>query len=146
MTRTKWMQWTLLLTVLALLVGCASGGGGSAAPAGPSDTELINNLVVEAMTALKSKDIDGMVAAYSDDFSSDNGDKADTIAFLQGAADQGFLDGVEVDTSGIEVAVDGDTATAGPVGLEGAFGAMTLGFDLAKRDGRWWVVSQTQSQ
>ncbi len=142
MYRTKWMQWTLLLAVLALFVGCASSGGGSK---GPSDEELINNLVVEAMAALKAKDIDGMVASYSDDFNSDNGDKAATIAFLQGAADQGFLDGVEVDTAAMEIAVEGDSAKAGPVALEGAFGALSLSFDLAKRDGRWWVVSQSQS-
>lgn len=148
MTNNKWMQWTLLLAVLALAVGCASGGsgGGAAAAAkGPSDEELIGNLVTEAMAALEAKDINGMIAAYAEDFTSDNGGKADTAAFLQGAADQGFLDGVAIDTAAMAIAVEGDTATAGPVGLEGAFGALTLNFNLAKRDGRWWVTSQSQS-
>jgi hypothetical protein len=107
---------------------------------------MIQGLVVAAMDALAAKDIDALVSAYSEDFSSDNGDKADTIAFLQGAADQGFLDGLEIDQSGVVISVDGDNATAGPVALEGAFGAINLSFELEKRDGKWWVTSQLQEQ
>ena len=146
MARLKSMTWMFAAAAILLLAGCAStgGGGGPSAPPPPSDEEVIEGMVAAAMEALAAKDIDGLVAAYSDDFSSDNGDKADTEAFLQGASDQGFLDGLEIDQSGVEINVDGDTATAGPVALEGAFGAMDLSFDLVKRDGKWWVISQTQ--
>ena len=144
MARLKSMRWMFAAAAILLLAGCAtSGGGGSSAPPPPSNEEVIEGMVAAAMEALAAKDIDGLVAAYADDFSSDNGDKADTVAFLQGAADQGFLDGLEIDSSGLEIIVDGDTATAGPVALEGAFGAASLSFDLEKRDGKWWVVSQT---
>ena len=144
MNKVKCMQWMLLPAAILLLVGCASGGGGAAA--GPSDEELIQALVDTAMTALAAKDIDGLVALYADDFSSDNGDKADTEAFLQGAAEQGFLDGLEIDQSGLAITVDGMTASAGPIALEGAFGAITLSFELEKRDGSWIVTSQLQAQ
>ena len=146
MTRTKSMRWIFAAAAILLVTGCASTGGGSSAPPPPSDEEMIQGLVVAAMDALAAKDIDALVSAYSEDFSSDNGDKADTIAFLQGAADQGFLDGLEIDQSGVVISVDGDNATAGPVALEGAFGAINLSFELEKRDGKWWVTSQIQEQ
>ena len=146
MTITKSMRWIFAAAAILLVTGCASTGGGSSAPPPPSDEEMIQGLVVAAMDALAAKDIDALVSAYSEDFSSDNGDKADTIAFLQGAADQGFLDGIEIDRSGVVISVDGDNATAGPVTLEGAFGAINLSFELEKRDGKWWVTSQLQEQ
>ena len=148
MARLKSMRWIFVAASILLLAGCAStgGGGGSSAPPPPSNEELIQGIVEAAMDALAAKDIDALVSAYSDDFSSDNGDKADTIAFLQGAADQGFLDGLEIDQSGVVISVDGDNATAGPVALEGAFGAINLSFELEKRDGKWWVTSQLQEQ
>jgi len=144
MNKTKWISCSLALIALVMLTGCASTGGGSSAPPPPSDEELVGTMVASAMEALKAKDIAGMVSNYSDDFSSDNGGKDDTIAFLEGAADQGFLDEIMVDDSEMTVTVDGDSATAGPIALEGAFGALTLTFDLEKRDGRWWVTSQSQ--
>ncbi len=146
MARLKSMRWIFPAAAILLLAGCASTGGGPSAPPPPSDEEIIQGMVAAAMDALAAKDIDALVAAYSDDFSSDNGDKADTIAFLEGAADQGFLDGLEIDQSGVVISVDGDMATAGPVALEGALGAINLSFELEKRDGKWWVTSQLQEQ
>jgi hypothetical protein len=99
-------------------------------------------MMIDVMAALTAKDVDTMVSFYADDFSSDNGDKAATVAFLQGAKDQGFLDGIVVKTDAMQIAIEGETANVGPVNLEGAFGALALNFGLAKRDGKWWVVSQ----
>lgn len=134
----------LLAVALALgAVGCAStGGGGAAAPAGPTDEEMIQKMMIDVMAALTAKDVDTMVSYYADDFTSDNGGKAETQAFLQGAKDQGFLEGIVVKTDAMTITVDGDTANVGPVNLEGAFGALALNFGLAKRDGKWVVVSQ----
>ena len=143
MTIRKGFHLAIAFAVIAALAGCASTGGGGG---GPSDEEVIQGMLDEVLTALQAKDIDTMVSAYSDDFTSDNGGKEDTVAFLQGASDQGFLDGLEVDTSEVAIAVDGDAATVGPVNLEGAFGALILSFDLEKRDGQWWITSQSQSQ
>lgn len=135
-----------ILLALSLVVGltaCASGGG--SAPKGPSDEEILQGMLDQVLEALKTKDIDTMVSFYADDFSSDNGGKAETKAFLQGAAEQGFLDGLEVDTSSMAIAVDGMTSTVGPIGLSGAFGALTVNFGLEKRDGAWVVTSMNQS-
>ena len=52
---------------------------------------------------------------------------------------------MEIDISELQIAVDGDSATAEPNTLEGAFGVLTLGFELQKRGGSWVVTSQSQS-
>ncbi len=141
MKTKNFLRFSIVLSVIPLvLAGCASTRGGG----GPSDEEVLQSMAAEMLEALKAKDVETMVSFYADDFTSDNGGKDDTKAFLEGAAQQGFLDGLEVDTSEMAVAVEGDTATIGPIKLEGAFGALTMGFDMEKRDGKWWVVAQTQ--
>ena len=52
--------------------------------------------------------------------------------------------GVEIDTSGQTLAIEGDTATVEGIGLSGAFGVLTLGFKLEKREGGWVVTYQSQ--
>jgi len=127
--------------VAVVVMGACAGGGGG----GVSDEEAIRLIVEDAMAALQAKDIDAMTVAYAEDFESDQGGgAAEMREFLQGAADQGFLDDVEVDLTSMVIAVDGDKATAKPIDLEGNFGALTVEFDLAKRDGQWWVVYQSQ--
>ncbi|HEX2463820.1 MAG TPA: hypothetical protein VHR17_04280 [Thermoanaerobaculia bacterium] len=143
-----WNRVSQCLVVAALIVamvGCASttGGGGAAKVKAPTDEEMIQQMMIDVMAALTAKDVDKMVSYYADDFTSDNGDKAATVAFLNGAKDQGFLDGIVVKTDAMTIAVEGETAKVGPVNLEGAFGALGLNFGLAKRDGKWLVVSQS---
>ncbi len=75
---------------------------------------------------------------------SDQGSLDDQRSFLEGAKEQGFLDGITSDTANMEIAVDGMSATAGPVDLEGAFGTLSVTYELEKRDGRWLIVSGTQ--
>lgn len=64
--------------------------------------------------------------------------------FLTTAASQGFLDGMTANVEALAVTVTGATAKATGVAVEGAFGALNLGFDLAKRDGQWIITGQTQ--
>ena len=143
MTKTRFMQILACLFVLAALVGCASGGAGGAA--GPSDEELVNTLLESVTAALGAGDIDTMMSYYADDFVDNQGqDKAAMTAFLSGAKEQGFLEGMEIDNSGRTVTIEGDSATVDGVGLSGAFGVLNLGFKLAKRDGTWIVTEQSQ--
>lgn len=133
------MKFGIVALAVIGLVGCAGGGGGA------SDEEMIRSLIDQAMAALKAGDIDAMVAGYAEDFTSDQGGgKAEMREFLNGAKEQGFLDGIQVDTSNLVITVDGEKATAKPIDLEGAFGALTVEFELQKRDGQWLVTYQSQ--
>ncbi|MEM9406006.1 MAG: hypothetical protein AAGA81_08220 [Acidobacteriota bacterium] len=146
MIRTKKGLPMLLLTVALVAVGCASGGGGAAAPAGPTDEEMIQEIIANSLDALKAKDIDSMMSTYSDDFSSNQGmDKAGMAQFLKQADEMGMLDGVNVDTSAMTTTIEGDTAEVAGISLEGAFGALALGFKLEKREGAWVVTYQEQN-
>lgn len=109
------------------------------------DAGDVMTVITTIMAALASQDIDAMVAPYSEDFTSDQGGGvAETKEFLVGAKDQGFLEDLEVSMSNIEISVDGDKASVENIELEGAFGALTLSFELAKRDGTWLVTYQAQ--
>ena len=140
--KMKLMKVAICALAVMAVGGCQStyGGGG-----GASDTDMIQSILDDMMAALQAQDVAKMVSFYSDDFTSDNGDKAATQEFLEGAKDQGFLEDLEIDLSELEISVDGDSATAEPVTLEGAFGVLTLGFELQKRGGSWIVTSQSQS-
>ncbi|MEM1245703.1 MAG: hypothetical protein AAGK22_05000 [Acidobacteriota bacterium] len=146
MIRTKKALPMLLLAVALVAVGCASGGGGAAAPAGPTDEEMIQEIIANSLDALKAKDIDSMMSTYSDDFSSNQGmDKAGMAQFLKQADEMGMLDGVNVDTSAMTTTIEGDSAEVAGISLEGAFGALALGFKLEKREGAWVVTYQEQN-
>lgn len=103
-------------------------------------------LVEKGMTALVSADIDAMMDIYAEDFVSDQGaNRAGQEQFLRDAQAQGFLDGIQYDLTPMEIVVDGDEATAGPIDLEGAFGVLSVEFELEKQpDGEWKVTYQTQ--
>ncbi len=131
-----------VLLVTSLLGACASTGGG--APAGPPPEEQVEALLMDVLAKLQAGDIDGMLSTYTDDFTWDQGDKASMQGFLQGAADGGFLDGLTADTEGLNIVVDGETATADGISIEGAFGLLDLSFELAQRDGQWMVTKQSQ--
>ena len=139
--KMKLMKVAICALAVAAVGGCEStyGGGG-----GASDADMIQSVLDDMMAALQAQDVEKMVSFYSDDFTSDNGDKEETKEFLVGAKDQGFLEDMEIDTSELEISIDGDSATAEPVTLEGAFGVLTLGFELQKRGGSWVVTSQSQ--
>lgn len=132
------LKYGMVALAIVSLVGCAGGGG-------QSDDEMIKGIVDQAMAALQAQDIDAMTAFYADDFKSDQGGgKAEMKEFLNGAKEQGFLDDIKVDTANLVITVDGEKATAKPIDLEGAFGALTIEFELAKRDGQWVVTYQSQ--
>ena len=135
----------LNLAVCALAVfafaGCESIGGGG----GMSDEEMIKSLVDDAMAGLKAGDIDTMLVNYADSFEYDQGGGIPEMKeFLVGAKEQGFLDDIEIDLSSMVIMVDGSKASAKPIELEGAFGTLTIEYDLEKLDGKWMVTYQAQ--
>jgi len=140
MKAQKLLVGCFALTAL-VVAGCAGGHS-----KGPSDTEMIQQIVTDAMAGMVAQDIDVMLASYAPDFQSDNGDLEATRDFLQGIKDAGFLQDIDVDLTGLAIAIDGDTATAGPVVLLAAIGEIGLNFDLEKREGTWLVVSQSADQ
>lgn len=141
MMKTTGMRWGVCALAVVALAGCAGTGGGS----GPSDEEVIGQMIADAMAALQAGDIDKMLVDFAENFSSDQGgDLATQKEFLQGVQDQGFLDDLSVNMDDLEITVTGDKAEAEGIELEGAFGAISLGFEFEKQDGAWKVTYQSQ--
>lgn len=142
-TNSRIALFVTLLTLFALVTGCSTASD-PAPPAGPSDEELIQQHIDAAFNALAGGDIAGLMAAYSSDMTWDQGGYDEMNAFMTQAKDAGFLDGFESDMSAVVIAVDGDTATVTGASVEGAFGVLSLSFELEKRDGAWIITQQSQ--
>jgi hypothetical protein len=137
------MKFGVVALAMVAMVGCASTGGGKAK--GMSDQDMIKSVVDKAMAGLQAGDIDTMIVDYAEDFKSDQGGgKAEMKEFLAGAKEQGFLKDIKIDMSKLVIAVDGAKATAKPINLEGAFGALTVELTLEKRAAAWVVTYQAQ--
>ncbi|MEX2015216.1 MAG: hypothetical protein WD873_01175 [Candidatus Hydrogenedentales bacterium] len=140
MLTRNWITWGVCGLALVAMAGCETGG-----VRGPSDQEMVSNVIDGTLDALRAQNIDAMMTSYSEDFTSDQGGgKVEMQGFLQQAKDGGFLNDMTISTANTTIVVEGATARVEPIELTGAFGELTLGFDLEKRDGRWWIVRQRQ--
>jgi len=122
--------------LVALVCGC------TILRRGPTDEELITRTVSDYHAALAAKDLDKMMAAYSEDFEGENGAGKDEIRqLLGGAIDGGYLDDLEVNDADCEIKIEGDTATVGPVEYSSALGSMSFEFTMKREaDGVWRIV------
>ena len=136
--------------ILAALVfgGCAtSGGAGAPAPKSPStkavsDKDQIMASINAWKAGLVAKNVGQIMAVYSDSYKDTQGrGKADLQKYITDAISQGYLDNVKVDIDKAIVTVNGETATAGPVTLEGSMGTVSLMSTWAKEGAGWKIVA-----
>ena len=124
------------LVAVAMICACAS------APKGPTDEELVAQLVTTWQEAVAAKDLDSMMAIHSESFSnSEAADKAAWKAYLEWIMASGYMDGAETDISGAETTIEEDKATVGPMVLSTAAGVFNMELSLAKEEAGWMVVS-----
>lgn len=120
------------------LCGCASLFGGG----GPSDEELVAATLAGWKAGMEAQDVDKMMAQISEDFESQRGGKPELKQMLQGAIDQFYLDGAEVDLEIAETTIEGETASVTSVGVETDMGAATMDMELKKEaDGAWRITA-----
>jgi ketosteroid isomerase-like protein len=139
MKTSRCLAFGVGVVALSLVLGCQT------APKGPTDEELIAGVVSGWQEALTAKDMDALMALYSENYVGQQGeDKAGVRTFLEQAAAMGYLDGMEVDASGAETVIEEGTATVGPVVLSGAMGSMNMKLEFAKEEDGWLIVSGEQ--
>ena len=108
----------------------------------PFDQELVAQVITTWNDSIVEKDLDKGMSVISEDFSNaEAADKAAWRSYLEWIDGAGYLDNAQVDTSAMEIAIDGDTATAGPMTLTTSGGVFTLHLTLAKEEAGWMVVS-----
>ncbi len=141
MNRSRCVAAGIGVLVLALIVGCQS------APKGPTDEELIADVIATWQTAITGKDLDGMMALYSENFTGSRGeDKAGVRSFLEQVMAMGYLDGIAIDATGATTTVEEGTATVGPVSSTTSMGPASLTFKLAKEEDGWMIVGTEMQQ
>lgn len=96
----------------------------------------------EVVQAIQAKDYDVFSKNVSESFySSAVGDREDLLKYLKNADEMGFLDGIEIDLSQADIAIEGTTGTVGPAYADGVFGSLTLNFEGAKENGVWLITN-----
>jgi len=124
--------------VAVLLCGCQMG---------TSDEKLINATMANWKEALITQDLDKFMDSYSEDYESDRGfGKEEIRGFMERGIDEGFLDDIEVDIEGAEIAFEGDKAQVAPVVWIGERGEMTMEFTLQKEEDTWRIVSSKRER
>ena len=122
------------IAVLLSLAGCQLMGG-------PDPEEQIAELLATFEELMEAQDIDGALALYADDFTSTQGMNKQALGdFMQGAKDQGALNGLEISTENTEIVIKEDgTATAGPVTISSSAFSISQVLTLVNVDGTWLV-------
>lgn len=128
-----------VVVLLTVASGCATFGK-------KSPEEQVRATLSTWSEALVAKDLEQLMTAYSENFTSDQGGtKSDLRDFIQGAIDNGYLDNAVVNLDNTVVTVEGDKAVASPIGLSGPMGGMSLKLEFANEEGGWLIVYSSEA-
>lgn len=129
-------QLIVPVTMIALLAlaGCAGVKG-------PSDLDLVKQTCDAWGKALVAKDVQGVLATMSEDFSSSQVASREALGeLLQDAIDSGYLEEAEVSFTQAQYTAEQDgTYTVYPVDLASAAGAVSAELKLKKVDKQWLI-------
>ena len=149
----RFWKHIMVLAVLAVVaVGCVALGG-------KSDADLVCDVVTQMDAAMSAGDVDAVMACYSEDYegrgrggttTTKDGMRERLEQFLPRMAERAAEGGSQrrTDMSQAVPAVDGDTATFGPVMRQGRQGTMRASqYNLKKdADGMWRIVGTERIQ
>ena len=135
MKRSVILNLSLFVLAAVMVSGCQTLGGG------PSDEQLVNTTMAEWKAAMVAQDIDKLMAAYSEKYvSSRRSGKDSTRERMTRAFEQSFMDNVEVKIEDVQITIEGDKATFGPVEFVSDRGTLALEYTLQKENGAWLIV------
>ena len=114
---------------------------------GPSDKELINTTMTEWKAAFEARDLDRLMAVFSDNYiSSTGGGKVAMRERMAGAIERGSLDNVEVKIQNAKLTLVGETATFGPVEITSDRGTLTIEYTLQREGDKWLIISSKRQE
>ena len=130
-----------LVVLTVAFCGCQTLG------VGPSDEELISTTMAEWKAAMVAKDLDRLMATFSDNYVSSRGSGKDSMRErMAGAIERGFLDNVEIKIEDAQITLEGDEATFGPVEITSDRGTLAIEYTLKKENGTWLIVSSKRQE
>jgi len=123
-----------LSMAVVMAVGCATTGGSK-------DQKSIDKTLADWKAAIEKQNVDGMMAAYSEEFKSERGGgKAEMKGFLTNAKEQGYLDGVKVDMAKAQTKIEKGAGTVGPIELSTNAGSMIVTLTMKKDPDKVWRI------
>ena len=129
------MNLSVAVLAAVLVCGCQSSGG-------PSDKKLISAAMADWKAAVAAKDLDKIMAVYSENYVSVRGGGKDSMrGFIKGAIERGLMDNVKVNLEKAETTVEQDKAEFGPVEFISERGTFAVGYTLQKENGTWLIVT-----
>ena len=113
----------------------------------PSDEELINTTMTEWKAAFEAKDLDRLMALFSDNYLSSSGSsKVAMRESMAGAIERGSLDNVRINIENAQLILIGETARFGPVEITSDRGTLTIEYTLQKEDDKWLIVGSKRHE
>jgi len=114
---------------------------------GPSDKELINTTMTEWKAAFESKDLNRLMAVFSDNYVSSSGSgKVAMRERMAGAIERGSLDNVKVKIENAQLTLVGEQATFGPVEITSDRGTLTIEYTLHREDDKWLITGSKRQE
>ena len=129
---------------VAVLIATLANGCQSAMP---SDEELIKGTMTNWKATLTARDLDRLMATYSDNYASARASGKDAVRQrMTRIFDQGWMDNVKVNLENAKTTIDRDKAEFGPVEFISDEGTFTSEYTLQKKYGAWFIVGSKRQE
>ena len=133
------MNLGVAVLIVALAGGCQTGG--------PSDEELINWTMTDWKAALTARDLDKLMATYSENYVSTRADSKDSVRErMTSIFDRGWMDNVKVNLENAKITIDRDKAEFGPVEFISDEDMFTHEYTLQKEYGAWFIIGSERQE
>lgn len=127
---------TMALALVYVASGCATLRGG------PSDEELLGELLTNYKTALEEGDVDKLIGLYSKNYQTSRGGTYDEMVSRLREFVPRFKEfEVEVVVADANIAIDGNTAKLGPITFDSPRGSRDMALIATKEDGGVWRIT-----
>ena len=136
----KSARTVVVLTVSLALVYLASGCAGL--QRGPSDEELLSELLRGWQAAMDEGNVDKLLGFYSKDYTgAEDTDYEDLAERMEQVVPMLEEYDVEISTADAKIGIERNKATVGPIAFDSAFGSRTIVMEATKEaDGVWRIT------
>ena len=128
-----------VLGVMLALVTALAGGCATVEKSSP-DRPAVVKLLGQWKNAFASKNMDAIMALYSENFKTGDRNKAAEAKAIKGELDDGLVDNAVITVDNATITIQGDKADVSPITFSGRTGSATMRLTLAKEQGRWLVI------
>ncbi len=138
---------TVVAVAVSLALVCLAGGC-AGLQRGPSDEELLGELLRGWQAALHEGNVDNLLSLYSKDYASEDGTDYEGLAARMEQIVPLLKEyGVKISAADAKIEVERNKATLGPIAFDSSFGSRTMSMEAAKEtDGVWRITGTNVEQ